>query len=473
MSALRQLREPIVENGIKNTNFFNGRLLSAEDLQVEQQARRRYDAIMGQAVGPGVLQGLEVSLDGSSAGDGIVDLIRIRAGTCVNAEGLALDLPRAVQVGIRQQPVSTEAGADFIPCTMQQFVPTNTGFYLFLLSPASSYRGSAPYSGLGQGGRISGCGKRYKMEGVQLRMVKAALDTALGVSPADAAAVKKLVDVTNLTPDQSMPLPKLSLLRSRAAALFLGVSTAEEFASDPYRRETVNESLQSACECYGLAERMVAAPAKSVTAEDVPLALVYWTNRGACFVDNWAVRRRTVQPFRREHWGYAFGGRRQCEGEAMVLQFQAQLDDLLKGENGFSSKVLPASLTAQDYFAWLPPAGLLKVAEAVDDEGIQLGTFFKNMKVRELKKKEDPLYIEGAGLDGLLREALAYPPMGAEIMDPDCGDPEQKEMVWVYHVRENERVAKADRYLAFANGHIPYRGEARFDVNYWDYANYA
>jgi hypothetical protein len=27
--------------------------------------------------------------------------------------------------------------------------------------------------------------------------------------------------------------------------------------------------------------------------------------------------------------------------------------------------------------------------------------------------------------------------------------------------------------MLFAGGHLPYRGDARFNLNYWNYANYA
>jgi hypothetical protein len=28
-------------------------------------------------------------------------------------------------------------------------------------------------------------------------------------------------------------------------------------------------------------------------------------------------------------------------------------------------------------------------------------------------------------------------------------------------------------YMVFTNGHIPYEGAAHYDLNYWNYANYA
>ena len=36
-----ELLTPILLDGIRNTHFFNGRLLTADDLRVEQQANRQ------------------------------------------------------------------------------------------------------------------------------------------------------------------------------------------------------------------------------------------------------------------------------------------------------------------------------------------------------------------------------------------------------------------------------------------------
>ena len=60
MSAT-QLQTPIVDGAIHSINFFNGRLLSARDLTLEQSAYREADLRLGKAVGEGVAYGLEVS----------------------------------------------------------------------------------------------------------------------------------------------------------------------------------------------------------------------------------------------------------------------------------------------------------------------------------------------------------------------------------------------------------------------------
>ena len=46
----KALLEPILEHGIRNTNFFEGRLLSGRDLQDQQVANRRHHRHLGRAI---------------------------------------------------------------------------------------------------------------------------------------------------------------------------------------------------------------------------------------------------------------------------------------------------------------------------------------------------------------------------------------------------------------------------------------
>ena len=51
----------IVNDRTRSVNFFNGRLLTGEDLTAEQKSNRVAHSLLGQAVGSGVAYGLEVS----------------------------------------------------------------------------------------------------------------------------------------------------------------------------------------------------------------------------------------------------------------------------------------------------------------------------------------------------------------------------------------------------------------------------
>jgi len=89
-----QLETPFLEGGIAFTNFFNGRLLSGEDLTREQQARRAVAQQLGHAVGDGVAYGLWVAgtdrrqLGERTDGHGA-------AGACAEPHGAAARVARS------------------------------------------------------------------------------------------------------------------------------------------------------------------------------------------------------------------------------------------------------------------------------------------------------------------------------------------------------------------------------------------
>src|ERR1700759_3891854 len=60
------LLTPILSTRTRSINFFNGRLLAAEDLTSEQQYYRATQTLLGNAIGDGVVTGLEVSISPQS-----------------------------------------------------------------------------------------------------------------------------------------------------------------------------------------------------------------------------------------------------------------------------------------------------------------------------------------------------------------------------------------------------------------------
>jgi hypothetical protein len=103
---------------------------------------------------------------------------------------------------------------------------------------------------------------------------------------------------------------------------------------------------------------------------DVPLALVCWTQTGVKWVDMWAVRRRSVRPAVGDPWSLLVDDRRLAESEAMLLQFQRQLEEMLP-EPGLKS------MTAKSRLQYLPPAGYLPVDTAEFDRE----KFFQSLTV--------------------------------------------------------------------------------------------
>jgi hypothetical protein len=329
MSAI-ELLEPFLEQGIRNTNFFNGRLLSAEDLRAEQEANRQQHQQLGRALGEGVAYGLEVrkACDTSPPSGTTAALVKVSAGLAVNRRGQALYLPTATEVAlVREKDRLAAAAGLFAACEPPQStaVPTGTGVYILILAPASGFEGRALMSGLGGNGATGGsCGSRFAVEGVQFRLV------ALNVGP--------LAQSGPSSPGK---------LRNLLAHFCFGTEELAGFPPDPFRRIDERSPYMS----YGPLDALRALG--SLTDCDVPLALLHWTQDGIQFIDPWPVRRRLVKPASDTHWPLLVGDRRLSEAEAMFLQFQDHIVALQSTGSGL------ANLKAEDYFTFLPAAGYL------------------------------------------------------------------------------------------------------------------
>lgn len=143
----------------------------------------------------------------------------------------------------------------------------------------------------------------------------------------------------------------------------------------------------------------------------------------------------------------------------MFLQFQEQIAELMESPVTISTLT---SIIASDSFLYLPPLGLLPLSGTKGALGFDYARFFSGLTVR------NPVYVEGAKLDALFSRSLLYPPI----------DLSTKEMMWLYWVRQNmEKIVEnpftqLQPYLIFTNGQMSFEGKSRFDLNYWDYANY-
>lgn len=174
---------------------------------------------------------------------------------------------------------------------------------------------------------------------------------------------------------------------------------------------------------------------------EVPLALVSYTSAGHQFTDMWSVRRPI---FTRDLESIAANlaePRRVGLGRAMFRQFQDEIEDI----------GALATTTAKERFAWLPPAGLIP---ELDDA--QAAAFFAGMTVR------GPHHIDASAVEPLLRESFTAPAI----------DTDTDHVVWLYRIAQTRMANRAD-ILLFASGHLPYRADARFNLNHWDFANYA
>src|SRR5947209_11795385 len=119
MSAV-SLLTPILNGGIQNVNFVNGRILTASDMTAERTANLRRQRLLGSCVGDGVAYGLAVTLSSSSVPFG-KQLVHVTAGAALNRNGDVLKLASDTGGTLTAPPPSaaTDPGL-FDPCAPPQ-----------------------------------------------------------------------------------------------------------------------------------------------------------------------------------------------------------------------------------------------------------------------------------------------------------------------------------------------------------------
>ncbi len=468
-----QLNTPILTGGILNTNFFNGRVLAAEDLTALQTANAQQRRQLARALGDGVAWGFEVSLNRGTASTQPV--VHVTAGLALDRKGDAVALSADVDLAlVKTADAQAASNGLFAACQPPQtMVPTNLDCYILTASPASGLQGSAPMTDIVGSGFASTCASASVVEGVQFNLLPLGIantsnTTALGNQALQLYAtlapqfvqLAGLTDATSIANLQAQIAPNLSKFRNVVAHLCFGTDKLATFAADPFGVTNGSSPFAE----YGLLDDL--RDQGYLTDCAVPLGLVYWTAAGVQFVDMWSVRRPVFPAEASEVWPVFSGGRR-TEGLAMSLQFHAQINDIL--QSGAAATVL-TSIVATDYFQYLPAAGLLPLASSQSLTGFGDSQFFSNCTYPCAQTSEGlctPTFIEGVKLDQLFNRSLLYPPI----------DLSSKEVIWLYWVRENMEPATGQTstpqsYVIFTNGHIPNQGKAQFDLNYWNYANF-
>lgn len=426
------LLTPVLSD-VRHVNFFEQRLLTGRDLSDEQVAVETHLRQLGRAVGDGVVQGFDVSIvaDGSPGTNGGGPAIAVSPGLAINREGQTLTLENNETIALsrthdRDRPAADlfdnceEPGSDAIDP-----VAVGSGAYVLIAAPVNEYRERAPKGGLGDGGRISGCGDRYVVEGIQFRLER--LDLSIG--PTDN-------------------LPQRSRVRNRVAQACLGTPQAAALSTDPFAAASTGQ----------FAERGALAALRSATREstgqprlsncDVPLAVLLWTFGGIQFVDLWSARRHPAQQPHAEDWPALVEPRRTAEAQAALMQFDEHIGWLLRESTN------PQAIAATDHFDYLPPAGLLPL-DGPDNIGFQIDAFFSGLLHSE------PGTIDRNQVRGLLRESLDYDPI--ELAQGD--------FIWVLRCRQNVEAggSPAPRHFAlFASPFVPAVELSRFDATRLD-----
>ena len=110
----------IVNDRTRSVNFFNGRLLTGEDLTAEQQANRVAHGLLGQAIGSGVAYGLEVSKS-AALNQVATPVLSIKRGLALNSNGGTLLLDNDTDLSLVRPATTANGGSSvFSECLPMQ-----------------------------------------------------------------------------------------------------------------------------------------------------------------------------------------------------------------------------------------------------------------------------------------------------------------------------------------------------------------
>ncbi|MGI9060605.1 MAG: helix-hairpin-helix domain-containing protein [Ktedonobacteraceae bacterium] len=376
-------QQPLSGGGTRSVNFFNGRVLSGEDLSNEQAANLAEHRRLGQAIGEGIVSGLEVVLSPADK-QKATPTLRVHAGVAINREGQTLILPGNTDVLLDNVPstgtVSVFSASSSLPTSSSS--PTDSGVYLLMLSPVREREGFALSNSAR--GEASSYNTLYFVDTVEFRLLPLGIDS----------------DLLN-DPDH---------LRNALAYLCFGFA---EGNTQPFQLNPQGSLVR----CYGLLDTY--RPRKLANS-DVPLALVYLTAaNGITWIDQWSVRRRVTHPAPSDSWEDLLANHRQGEAEARFLQFQHHIMEMRGTLNATASSTNaqnPRTLPASNSFKYLPAAGYLPVG-GKDGNGFQWPTFLDQLapqfitlvdagllrSILQTSLYRDPIKVVAAGS----KEALA------------------------------------------------------------------
>jgi hypothetical protein len=332
MSAT-QLLTPIVDGGIRSINFFNGRLLSARDLTLEQSAYREADRRLGKAIGDGIAYGLEVSKAANFNKD--APSVSVEAGLAINRLGQPLMLRARTDVALVPAANGNGTSAGFAECLPLQTgaYVAGAGVYLLTIAPMQTSEGRATTSAINPA--TTTCNTDTTVSAVQFRLIQ--IDSALTTA--------ELQDQDHL--------------RNVIAYKCFGVEDTRKFVADPFGTE-IKE--------WGLLDDL---RPNQLTDCEVPLAILHWTDAdGIKFIDLWSVRRRLTSNSLDGRWDADLSDRRMSEGEAAFLQFQEQLSAIIS-----QNAATLSTLKADRFFKHLPPAGFLPMVAGGLDYATFLGPY--------------------------------------------------------------------------------------------------
>jgi hypothetical protein len=290
-------------------HFFDGKLLRAQDLELEQRYVLQLAALSNQAGGPGVVHGFDCVLGGG-------DTLQIGAGLAIDGGGRVLLLGQETSVGIgdliaasrraaAQKSRTTAGSAGFQPCEMKAEQPPGqaldeAAYWLITVCHAEAFCGEEDvYGALCESACVTSTQRPYIVEGVVVQAVPLTLRTPLIRSA-------------------SQPFTRVHL-RSRVASAYF---------------EDERQRVASLISREGLASEAWCLGAQALGAGCVPIGVVARSGDSTIFLDAWTARRERMDAPPRQYWAWRMAMRPWNVFLAQVLQFQCQLSDLFSNGDG-------------------------------------------------------------------------------------------------------------------------------------------
>jgi len=245
--------------GLRAPHYTNGRLLTAEDLQRDQEAILDRLAQLGKGAGYGVIEGFRVTAVSASRS------LQVSGGTGINRRGDVVRLA-AESVTLPVQPI-TDDGADvrrsgrFEACVGDDATPSATlddGAYLLTVAPLARLEGFVPRQSC-DGAETATCANQWEVEGVEFKIIR-------------------------LTEYKAPTGNRRDRNRNLLAHWFYGSVALSQLMCNPFDFD----------QAYSGFANIAAA---DLTECDLPLAAFFWADDRIDFVEEWAARRRIHHPY--------------------------------------------------------------------------------------------------------------------------------------------------------------------------------
>lgn len=357
------LNQPVAGSTSPRTFFFNGRLLSAEDLQREQTARESGQSQLARLLGCGIASGLEIT------GKHGETVLTIGTGVGITPSGgvIAIDTIELDLAAIGQR--NRSGGFSDCLAAMSALSQVAGGLYLLVLTPTWLASGRATTT-LGE---VGACNRKLEQPAVRARLlaIKEPDDSPLASGkPGKTERTEKARDT----------------LRNRVAHSLLA-------PDDP---QTIIIQATATTSGSGAATRMIGwlpeGRVPALTADDLPLAVVYLSASATIdWCDGDAAQRRLAPPpglAGDRFWRESHAVEMEAFSRQFVAQFVAQ----------FSDEQAAAVEDMAGVYAFLPPVAL------VTRQWLEL--LVKGFRLAGLNVTHNPTPVSRAHFADLLNHGL-------------------------------------------------------------------